>query len=473
MKELKCPQCGSVFSVDSHTFDSIAEQVKSAAFDEELARRENEIKTRLSAEFKLNAAKQQKEFDQQLALQHQRAADYDAKIALLQQQLQQQQKLKDAEIQAAVNNAENQFNKSIADKQQQIAKMQSLIDNANNKQTIALMEQRRISDEQIRLKENTIRQLEADIQKTIADNAATIATIKEAHARDIAAKDREIQFHKDYKMSLSTKMIGESLEIHCATEFAKAQSMGMFPNATFDKDNDVRTGTKGDFIFRDFAQGNEYVSIMFEMKNESDTPGVKHRNDDFLEKLNKDRNDKHCEYAVLVSMLEKDNELYNNGIVNKSYIHPKMFVIRPQMFIAFIALICQTSAKNLNEIAHLRQQLEQAQRQHLDVTNFENRRDKFAETFSKLVNAHIKKQSDALEGIDKVIDSLEKQAETLRKVKTLFEASAQKLNRANEAVENDFTIKKLTWGNPTMKALFDQARQNNSETDNIMSNTDN
>jgi hypothetical protein len=198
------------------------------------------------------------------------------------------------------------------------------------------------------------------------------------------------------------------------------------------------------------------------MKHEMDTTATKHKNDDFLEKLDKDRRDKNCEYAVLVSLLERDNELYNDGIVNKSHVYPKMYVIRPQMFMPLISLLCQAASKNLAEISHLRTELEVARAQTVDVTNFEQRRDQFVATFGKLVEAHAKKHVDAMSGIDKVIASLEKQIDELRKVKTLFETSEQKLLRANESVENDFTIKKLTRGNPTMRAKFDEARRLNS-----------
>ena len=198
---------------------------------------------------------------------------------------------------------------------------------------------------------------------------------------------------------------------------------------------------------------------MFEMKNEADATATKHRNDDFLDKLHKDRTEKHCEYAVLVSMLERDNELYNAGIVNKSYLHDKMFVIRPQMFMIIISLLAQAARKNQQLISSLRHDLAIAQAQSVDITNFEERRDKFAEAFTKLVQGHAKKQADAIDTVDKVIATLEKQIDSLRKVKSLFDDSYKKLEKANTAIETDFTIKKLTRGNKTMQAMFRQAAE--------------
>ena len=230
--------------------------------------------------------------------------------------------------------------------------------------------------------------------------------------------------------------------------------------AAFGKDNDTRPGgTKGDFIFRDYIGGVEYISIMFEMKNEDPESVNKHKNIDFLAKLDKDRTEKGCEYAVLVTMLEKENELYNKGIVNMSHRYPKMYIIRPSMFIELTALLCQASKKGFEEIASLKDELAVARSQSIDITNFEKRRDQFVEQFTKLVNDHQKKHNDAMDEIDKVIAALEKQAAALRKVKGIFETSNQKIIKAGDAAENNFTIKKLTYGNPTMKARFEEARR--------------
>ncbi|MDE6118803.1 MAG: DUF2130 domain-containing protein, partial [Muribaculaceae bacterium] len=213
------------------------------------------------------------------------------------------------------------------------------------------------------------------------------------------------------------------------------------------------------FIFRDYIDGEECLSIMFEMKNEDDRTATKHRNEDFFAKLDKDRHDKKCEYAVLVSTLEADSDLYNVGIVDVSYRYDKMYVIRPQFFMSLISLLSQSSKRGAETINTLRRELSVAKAQSIDVTKFEEKRDRFAAEFMKFVDSHKKKHNEAITTIDKAIEDAEKQIERLRKIKTLFDTSTQKLTRAGEVIENDFTIKKLTHGNPTMKAKFDEARQ--------------
>jgi hypothetical protein len=274
------------------------------------------------------------------------------------------------------------------------------------------------------------------------------------------SKDAEIAHYKDLKIRLSTKMLGETLEKHCQIMFDRARSNGQFQEAYFEKDNDISVGgTKGDFIFRDYLNGEEYISIMFEMKNEAEATSTKHRNEDFFAKLDKDRRDKQCEYAVLVSTLEADNDLYNEGIVDVSYRFDKMLVVRPQFFMSVIVMLSKTAKRGASQLIGLKHELEIAKAQSIDVTNFEKRRDKFVQEFGKLVQTHLDKQNKALEDLDKAIKAAETQAENLRKIKTLFETSGQKLNKANEAAENDFTIRKLTYGNKTMKAKFAEAKQ--------------
>lgn len=279
----------------------------------------------------------------------------------------------------------------------------------------------------------------------------------------LADKQEEIDRLKDFKMRLSTKMVGETLEIHCSTQFAQMQAMGMYPDAYFEKDNDTRTGTKGDFIFRDSVDGQEYISIMFEMKNEADTTATKHRNTDFLEKLDKDRRDKSCEYAVLVSMLEQGNELYDNGIVDMSHRYPKMYVIRPQFFLPLLRVLTEASKKNLAEIIELKEELAVSRSQSLDLAKFEEKLLKFRSGFERNVAAARSKYEAAVNGIDKIIDDLEKQIKALRAVQANFQASEERLLKADQTVENDLTIKKLTYGNPGMRARFDQARQQSEE----------
>jgi hypothetical protein len=287
-----------------------------------------------------------------------------------------------------------------------------------------------------------------------------ILEINKSHDEIMRSKDAEIAHYKDLKIRLSTKMLGNTLESHCRNMFNRARSDGQFQDAYFEKDNDASVdGTMGDFIFRDYLNGEEYISIMFEMKNEAEATSTKHRNEDFFKKLDKDRRDKKCEYAVLVSTLEANNDLYNEGIVDVSYLYDKMLVIRPQFFMSVIVMLSKTAKRGASQLSDLKHELEIAKAQSIDVTNFEKRRDKFVQEFSKLVQTHLDKQNEALEDLDKAIKAAETQAENLRKIKTLFETSGQKLNKANEAAENDFTIRKLTYGNKTMKAKFEEARQ--------------
>lgn len=258
-----------------------------------------------------------------------------------------------------------------------------------------------------------------------------------------------VDYYKDLKTKMSTKMVGETLEIHCNTEFNRIRPM--FPNAYFEKDNDASCGSKGDFIFRDSEEGTEYLSIMFEMKNEMDETATKHKNEDFLKKLDEDRRSKNCEYAVLVSLLEPDSELYNTGIVDMSHRYPKMYIIRPQFFIPLITLLVQTSKKSLE----YKKALMEAQSQSVDITNFESQLNDFKDKFSNNYRLASEKFQTAIAEIDKSIDHLQK-------IKSALLGSENNLRLANDKADN-LTIKRLTRGNPTMKAKFDELH---SETDN-------
>ena len=262
----------------------------------------------------------------------------------------------------------------------------------------------------------------------------------------------QIEYYKDLKTRLSTKMVGETLEQHCSIEFEQS-IRPMMPNAYFEKDNIASDGTKGDFIFRDSEDGTEYISIMFEMKNEMDTTATKHKNEDFLKKLDEDRRKKGCEFAVLVSLLEADNELYNGGIVNKSHLYPKMYVIRPQFFVPFINLLVQTSKKSLE----YKKQLLLAQSKEVDVTNFEKQLEDFKDKFGNNCRLASEKFLTAIDEIDKTI-------EHLQKVRAALSGSERNLRLANDKVEA-LTIRKLTYKNPTMKVKFDEARKINDKTE--------
>lgn len=308
-----------------------------------------------------------------------------------------------------------------------------------------LQEQNKAKDD-IQAKDAVIAELRS--QMAAEKNAALQReqSQKDHYEQELRQKQELVDYYKDLKARLSTKMVGETLEAHCSTQF-NSTMRPVLPNAYFEKDNDASGGSKGDFIFRDYVGDTEYVSIMFEMKNEMDTTSTKHKNEDFLAKLDKDRNEKKCEYAVLVSLLEPDSELYNTGIVDVSYRYPKMYVIRPQFFLPLISLLVQTSQKSVQ----LQQELALAKQQSVDVTNFESRLDDFKDKFGTYCVRASKKFEDAIKQIDETISKLQKVKENLI-------GSENSLRLANKNAE-DLTIKKLTRGNPTMKKKFDEARE--------------
>ena len=295
---------------------------------------------------------------------------------------------------------------------------------------------------------NKITKLQADLTLKDKEAALNEKNITDKFKNELKSKDDAIAFYRDLKAKLSTKLVGETLEQHCMIEFNKLRTSA-FPNAYFEKDNDVSkaSGSKGDFIFKDKVDGQEYISIMFEMKNENDTTATKHKNEDFFKELDKDRNEKGCEYAVLVSMLEPDSEFYNAGIVDVSYRYPKMYVIRPQCFIAMITLLAN-AAKNSLEY---QKQLVAVKNQNLDIANFEDKLTDFQEKFSTNYQRAGEKFNKAIEEIDKTIDHLQKVKEGLL-------SSERNLRLANDKAQ-ELTIKKLTHGNPTMKEKFDKLKK--------------
>lgn len=303
------------------------------------------------------------------------------------------------------------------------------------------------AQESIKDKEDVIAQLKLNVQMEKQQAVNSANSIKEQYEYQLKMAKEQLDYYKEMKIRMSTKMIGESLEIHCSTQFNQMMRPVM-PNAYFEKDNDASGGSKGDFIFRDFADdGTEYVSIMFEMKNEADETASKHKNEDFFKKLDADRKSKRCEFAVLVSLLEPDNELYNGGIVDVSYKYDKMYVIRPQFFLPIISLLVQTSKKSLE----YKQQLAIAQSQSVDVSNFENQLNDFRDKFGKNYRLASEKFKTAIDEIDKSILHLQK-------IKDALIGSENNLRLANDKAES-LTIKKLTRNNPTMKQKFDEARK--------------
>ena len=373
MKELKCPKCGNIFSVDEADYALLLNQVKNAEFETELSRRLHELEQtqKMAASVQLTEVKSQ--------LQSQ--------IQALQSQLQQAEQAK----QLAVAQVRQQATEAYMRKEQELAQAKTQW------------------DEQLK------------------------------------AAQEQVAYYKEMKLRMSTKMVGESLEIHCSTLFNQLLRP-LMPNAYFEKDNEVIEGTKGDFVFRDKSEdGVEYISIMFEMKNENDETATKHKNEDFLAKLDSDRRKKNCEYAVLVSMLEPESELYNGGIVDMSHRYEKMYVIRPNFFIPLITLLCQTSKKSLDA----KRELALVKAQQVDVTNFEEKLTTFKDAFTRNVRLANERFADAIDEIDKTIAHLTKVRENLVK-------SGDNLNAADKKLQ-DVTIKRLTYGNPTMKAKFDEA----------------
>lgn len=457
--ELRCPHCKTAFQVDENDYAAIFAQVRTAEFEEEVQRRIKELLAASQAEQKANVLKAEKE-------EAERLSQKDKEIAALSKELERLNGIVAnyaAENKAALAQASESKTKELAElaneKDSQISDLKAQIKTMQAQHKLDIVNERNSCKDDLHAKEQTITELSSKLEAIEVAAENKMLELKEHHTALIKAKDEEIEHYKDLKSRLSTKMLGETLEQHCMNTFNMARSMGQFADAYFEKDNDATSGTKGDFIFRDFINGDECLSIMFEMKNEADTTSTKHKNEDFFAKLDKDRNDKHCEYAVLVSTLEADSDFYNNGIVDVSYRYPKMFVVRPQFFLPVIALLSKAAKRNAETVISLRAELVEAKAQSIDVTRFEERRDKFASEFKKYIDGHQKKHDEAIEAIDKAIANAEKQIDTLRKIKSLFDTSTQKLVKAGDAIENDFTIKKLVHGNPTMRAKFEEARQ--------------
>lgn len=421
MKEIKCPNCGKVFSVDESDYASIVNQVRNAEFHSELEQRIRELtEQNMAAQQAASALAEQKH-------QHQ-LGQKDSEIQSL------KDKLASAELQK-----KSELTLALAEKDKTISDLQNQISQSDSKLQLAVMEERQKSLKEIQVKENEISELKA-----------TIKTNEKAY-------NEQIDHYKDLKMRLSTKMVGESLEEHCKNQY-EMYLHPVLPNASFGKDNETVEGTKGDFIFRDKEDGEEYISIMFEMKNEEDTTTTKQKNDKFFKKLDADRNKKKCEFAVLVSMLEPESEVYNRGIVDVSHYEnnhfQNMYVIRPQFFIPMITLLIQTSKKSLE----YKKQLELLKQQAPDVTNFEMKLNDFKNKFGKNYQRASEKFKAAIKEIDESIKHLQKIKENLI-------GSEDNLRRANEKARG-LSIQKLTKDSPALQAKFDEdkkAREENVE----------
>jgi hypothetical protein len=419
MNDIKCPNCKKVFNVDEAGFADILKQVRDHQFEEELQKR-------------LDLAENDKQNAIKLVEANLKSAQQEALAK------------KDRELSELRARNERELTEKLAQKEAELTKMKAKIDSAEIEKQLALNEAvQKIAKERDQLaNEVHTKELEKqNIENSLKQQFTTEIQNKDAI---IKYKDEEIARVKDMKQKLSTKMLGESLEQHCEIEFNKLRPTA-FPKAYFEKDNDASGGTKGDYIYRETDDaGNEIISIMFEMKNEGDETATKKKNEDFFAKLDKDRKDKNCEYAVLVSLLESDNEFYNNGIVDVSYKHDKMYVIRPQFFIPIITLLRNAAMNSLK----YKQELSLVKNQNVDITNFEEKINTFKEGFARNYDLASRKFKTAIDEIDRTISHLQKTKDALL-------SSENNLRLANNKAE-DLTIKKLTHGNPTMKAKFDE-----------------
>lgn len=395
MSEIKCPHCGEAFVVDESGYTAIVGQVRDAEFKKELESREQSLKAESQNELKIQEANAKLELEKELS----------------------KQKMEIEQLKATIQAAENQ--KSIALQQEAMKAQTSMIE--KDKEIAELKSEMKHADDKLNLEKKNI---------------------KESYENKIQEKNEQIEYYKDLKTKMSTKMLGETLELHCENSFNQLRAVG-FQNAYFEKDNDAKTGSKGDYIFKESTnEGVEFISIMFEMKNESDTTATKKKNEDFFKELDKDRNEKGCEYAILVSMLESDNEFYNNGIVDVSHKYPKMYVVRPQFFIPIITLLRNAA---LNSIEY-KNQIAEYHKQNIDISNFENEMNSFREGFAKNYDLASRKFQKAIDEIDKSIKALEKTKESLL-------SSENQLRLANNKADA-LSIKKLTKNNETMQNKF-------------------
>lgn len=460
MNEIKCPKCGATVTVDESNFAAILEQVRTKEFDKEINRRLAELQEQFKSKEENVRVKTEKEFERQLSDKDKEMSLLQNEVTRLKGELSSFEANKKSEIKEVKASKDKELFEALGKKEKKISELQSQISSINETHKVDILQQKNAMASDMQEKEKKIIELQLELKadKLAAQNREN--ELKELHQLQLKDKQEEIDRLKDFKLRLSTKMVGETLEQHCSILFEQAQSMGLYPEAYFEKDNIAVEGTKGDFIFRDYVEGEEYISIMFEMKNEMDETTTKHRNDDFLEKLHKDREKKHCEYAVLVSMLEKESELYNNGIVDKSHRYPKMLVIRPQFFLPVLRLISEGAKKGYQERHTLMLELETVRNQTVDFARFEEKINKFRTTFNNNVTAAHKKFVAATEGIDKTIEALEKQIKALREIKANFEASEQKLLKANEIADENLTVKKLTHGIPSIRQMIEDANEN-------------
>lgn len=449
MNEIKCPRCGEIFTIDEAGFAAILKQVRDAEFDKEVRRHEQLLAAEKQQAVQLAVAEAR-------ALAQGETAQKEAQIAELEARLEAERRERDHQERLARAERERALADAAAAKDARIAELEQRVE----AQGRAFEAEKKLAVEQARSALERERDaLAAQVALKDAEKSQATSALKEQLAIELKAKDDiiaykegEIERYKDMKARLSTKMVGESLEQHCETEFNKIRATA-FPRAYFEKDNDASEGSKGDFIFRECdEEGNEIVSIMFEMKNESDDSSHRHRNEDFFKKLDADRAKKGCEYAVLVTLLEPESELYNQGIVDVSYRFEKMYAIRPQFFVPMISILRNAA---LNSMAY-KAELAVVRNQNIDITNFEEQMETFKSGFARNYDLASRKFQTAIDEIDKTILHLQK-------TKDALVSSENNLRLANNKAQ-DLTIKRLTRNNPTMKAAFEALAEEKDDT---------
>ena len=443
MNEIKCPHCQTVFTIDENSYADIVSQVRNKEFAEDVHKQLEFAKKQFETEKALAKEQEKRLYDEE-------RANFEQKILSLELALKNADVKEEKNVQEALHQKEKEF-----------SALQAELDQLKQQLQFKEVELSQKFQEDLHAKERTILELKQEKELQQKEQEVQQAALKEKYELELRskkdqfelelkAKDEAIAFYKDFKAKQSTKMVGESLEQHCEIEFNRLR-MTAFPRAEFGKDNDAKTGSKGDYIYREYDEnGIEILSIMFEMKNENDETATKKKNEHFFKELDKDRHEKQCEYAILVSLLEADNELYNTGIVDVSYQYPKMYVVRPQFFIPIITLLRNAALNSLQ----YKQELALMRDQHIDITHFEEDLETFKKGFARNYELASKKFQSAIDEIDKTIKSLEK-------TKAALLSSENNLRLANNKAE-DLTVKKLVKNNPTMKQRFEELNSDES-----------
>ncbi len=452
MAEIKCPNCGNVFQVEEEQYNAIASQVRDKEYEKSLKLIEEKLKAdmdRMLTESKLASSEEitrlkalldakDQEHKNQLAIT---AGAKDVEIAALKERLQSASDEKNRSLELLKQSKAME----LSQKDNEINLLNQRLQDVDNRMALRIKDSEDSYKDELNKKNLTIERLKGDLSFKETEKQLAVKSEIDKFMEIIKDKDEQIAYYKDFKAKLSTKGIGESLEQYCLQEFNKVRSTA-YREAYFEKDNDASGGSKGDFIFRDSRDGQEFLSIMFEMKNEADETATKHKNEDFFDKLDKDRKSKGCEYAILVTTLEPDNEFYNMGIADVSYRYEKMYVVRPQFFLAIISILRDAALNSLE----YRKQLAEIKEQNIDVSNFEEKLTEFKDKFSRNYRIASEKFEEAIKSIDKSIHDLEK-------TKAALISSQKNLGYANDKAEK-LTIKKLIWNNPTMKAKFEDLK---------------